>query len=79
MCMSAIYWAHIDEVYYVNSKDDAKWAGFSDEIIYEELAKPLDERDLKFHRILPSAGMKAFEEWVSFSEDKKDKIRKGNM
>ena len=79
MCMSAIYWSHIDEIYFGNSKSEASWAGFSDDFIYEELAKPLEERELKFHRVLPSESLRAFETWVSFSEDKKDKIRNGNM
>ncbi|HEX7366132.1 MAG TPA: nucleoside deaminase [Pelobium sp.] len=79
MCMSAIYWAHIGEVYYGNSKAEGSWAGFDDDFIYKELAKPLDKRELKFQRVLPSESLKAFETWVSFPEEKKDKIRHGNM
>jgi tRNA(Arg) A34 adenosine deaminase TadA len=79
MCLSAIYWANIDEVYYGNSKIDAKWAGFSDDLIYEELAKPIEERTLKFHRIIPSESMKAFEEWVNMSTSEKEKIKNGSL
>jgi guanine deaminase len=78
MCLSAIYWANIEEVYYGNSKTDSKWAGFSDEFIYEELAKPLNQRSLKFHRLIPSESMKAFENWVNMTEEEKEKIKNGS-
>lgn len=79
MCLSAIYWAKIEEVYYGNSKEDSKWAGFGDDFIYEEIAKPLDERELKFHRIIPSESMKAFEDWVKMPDAKKEKMRNGSL
>ncbi|RKD19544.1 tRNA-specific adenosine deaminase [Pelobium manganitolerans] len=79
MCLSAIYWANIAEVYYGNLKEDAKWAGFSDEFIYDELAKPIAERALKFHRLLPSESMKAFETWVNMPEKDKEKIKNGSL
>src|SRR5882724_10201313 len=34
MCMSAIYWARPDKVYYANSKSDAAKIGFDDDFIY---------------------------------------------
>lgn len=78
MCLSAIYWANIDEVYYGNTKTDANWAGFGDDKIYKEMAKPIHERDLKFHRLLPSESIKAFEYWVSMSDEEKERIKNGN-
>ncbi|MBC7388353.1 MAG: nucleoside deaminase [Opitutaceae bacterium] len=79
MCLSAIYWANIDQVYYGNSKTDSKWAGFGDDFIYEELAKPLEERTLKFKRLIPSESMKAFENWVELASDEKEKIKNGSF
>ena len=40
MCLGAIYWAHLDKIYYGNNKDDAADIGFDDSFIYEELALP---------------------------------------
>ena len=37
MCLSAIYWANIKEVYYVATKKEAKKYGFRDKKIYDEL------------------------------------------
>lgn len=79
MCLSAIYWANIDEVYYGNTKTDSKWAGFGDDFIYNELAKPIEERELKFHRAIPSESIKAFERWVNMPEADKEKIKNGSL
>ena len=35
MCLSAIIWANIKEVYYANTKEEANEIGFRDDIIYE--------------------------------------------
>ena len=37
MCLGAIYWAHLDRVYYAGSTADAARAGFDDSEIYDEL------------------------------------------
>ncbi len=45
MCLSAIYWAHIDKLYYATTKDDAASIGFDDSFIYHELTlKPKERR-----------------------------------
>lgn len=38
MCLGAIYWAHLDKIYYGNNKHDAADIGFDDSFIYDELA-----------------------------------------
>ncbi len=45
MCMSAIFWARIDKVYYGCKPEDAAAIGFDDQAFYEELAKPPTERN----------------------------------
>jgi tRNA(Arg) A34 adenosine deaminase TadA len=48
MCMTAIYYAGIDTVYYCGSIEDAKAAGLGTSVrIYKELAKPREERSVK--------------------------------
>lgn len=46
MCLSAIYWARIDAVYFASNRHDAAIAGFDDERIYEELSLPPQQRSL---------------------------------
>jgi tRNA(Arg) A34 adenosine deaminase TadA len=45
MCMSAIFWARIDKVYYGCNAQDAAAIDFDDHKFYEELAKPPETRD----------------------------------
>ncbi|MDD3406084.1 MAG: nucleoside deaminase [Paludibacteraceae bacterium] len=70
MCLSAIYWAHIDRLYYGNTKKDAAKIGFDDSFIYDELdLKPAD-RKIQSTQILRDEAIKAFCIW----EEKTDKI-----
>ena len=63
MCLAAVYWSGIKEIFYANTREEAADAGFDDLYIYRELAKDKEERDIRMKRInLPDAG-KAFEEW----------------
>lgn len=64
MCLSAIYWAHIDKVYFANTKEDAARIGFDDSFIYEEVARPIVERVLPTETFLREEAMKAFEAWM---------------
>ncbi len=63
MCMGAIYWAHIDKVYYGNNKRDAGAIGFDDSFIYKELDKGLADRKIEFIELLPEEAKKAFKDW----------------
>ena len=70
MCLSAIYWAHIDKVYVAATKKDAAEAGFDDEFIYKELDLPENKRQLRTSELLMEEGQKPFIEW----KQKADKI-----
>ena len=70
MCLSAIYWAHLDKIYYGNTKIDAKEIGFNDSFIYDELALKPDNRKIKMIQLLPEEAILAFEEW----KNKEDKV-----
>ena len=70
MCLGAIYWAHIDHIYYRNNKDDAAAIGFDDSFIYEELALDRKDRKKKMTELLHDEALRAFEAWKS----KADKV-----
>ena len=40
MCLSAIIWSNIKEVYYGNTKEDAQAIGFRDDFIYDLIKDP---------------------------------------
>ncbi len=46
MCMSAILWSRIGKVHYGAPVEAAEKIGFDDKAFYEQLAKPLEERDI---------------------------------
>ena len=63
MCLSAIYWARIDHIYYANTKVDADEIGFSDKFIYEEIEKPMSERSIPIVQMLRDEAQQAFKLW----------------
>lgn len=70
MCLGAIYWAHLDSLYYGNTKADAKGIGFDDSFIYEEIALSPQNRKVKTAQLLADEAIIAFQKWT----DKDDKI-----
>ena len=71
MCLSAIYWARMKNVYYANTRNDAKKIDFSDALIYEELNKNINERKIPMHQMMRDEALKAFELW----DKKEDKVK----
>lgn len=63
MCLGAIYWSHIDKLYYAGSQKDAAQAGFDDKFIYEEFDRPIASRRLHTEQILAEEGKAPFAEW----------------
>ena len=63
MCLSAIYWARLDAVYYATEKEDAADAGFDDAFIYDEIAKAPADRTIKMVKLEIPAGNAPFEKW----------------
>lgn len=70
MCLGAIYWSHLDKMYYGNTKTDAKNIGFDDSFIYDELELKPADRKLPSETLLHNEAIKAFEYWAK----KEDKI-----
>ena len=44
MCLAAIYWSRASKIYFAASREDAASAGFDDEFLYRELARPFAGR-----------------------------------
>ena len=71
MCLSAIYWAHIDKVYYANTRDDAQKIDFDDSLIYSELLTNVKKRKIPMVQMMQEEALKAFELW----DKKTDKVK----
>ncbi|OSQ40984.1 guanine deaminase [Thalassospira mesophila] len=70
MCLSAIYWARIDHIYYANGREDAAAIGFDDQFLYDEVAKPISQRELPCDHIKMEEAAEVFAQWAA----KDDKI-----
>ena len=70
MCLSAIYWSHIDNIYYANTRDDAKKINFDDSMIYSEFSKRIEDRKIPIKQMLREEALKAFDIW----DKKTDKV-----
>ena len=71
MCLAAIYWSHIDNIFYANTRDDAKNIDFDDSLIYSEISKKNEDRQIPIKQMLREDALKAFELWSK----KIDKIK----
>ena len=70
MCLAAIYWSHIDNIFYANTRDDAKKINFDDSFIYSEFSKKIEDRKIPIKQMLRDEALKVFELW----NKKTDKI-----
>ena len=71
MCLSAIYWARIDKVYYANTRKDAQKIDFDDSLIYSEFQKNIDKRKIPMIQMMRNEALIAFELW----DKKTDKVK----
>lgn len=63
MCFGAIYWAHLDAVYFGNTREDAAEINFDDSFIYEEIDTPANERRIPFTQLMREEAQNAFRIW----------------
>lgn len=70
MCLSAIYWARLDRVYFASTRKDAAGIGFDDDFIYQQIPLDLADRSLPMDQLSSTAAADLFSEWSA----KLDKI-----
>ncbi len=71
MCLSAIYWSRIENIFFANTRIDAKSIDFDDSFIYSEINKDLENRKIKMHQMHRDEALEAFKIW----KNKEDKIK----
>ena len=71
MCLSAIYWSHVDNIFYANTRTDAANIDFDDSLIYSEISKNIGERKISMKQMNRDEAMEAFKIWKT----KEDKIK----
>lgn len=68
MCLGAIYWAHLDRIYYGNNRKDAAGIGFDDDFIYKEISLNPDEREKEMLPLMREEAIHTFEAWQNKSD-----------
>jgi guanine deaminase len=63
MCLGAIYWARPARVFFGARASDAAAAGFDDQFIYEQIAKPQVGRRIPFLPLMRDEALEIFRAW----------------
>lgn len=63
MCLAAIYWARIDQIYFAADRNVAAGIGFDDQWLYDELPRPLTDRKIPSRVILASEATELMQRW----------------
>lgn len=70
MCLSAIYWARLDKIFYANGRADAAAIGFDDDLIYQEVALAISQRSKPMVAVPQESALSVFREW----SEKRDRV-----
>ncbi len=70
MCLGAIYWARPDKIFFASTRYDAAEIGFDDQLIYDEIERNSDEREIPFVKMELDEAKEVFENW----KKKEDKV-----
>ena len=64
MCLSALYWAGVERIFYGNTKQDAKSINFDDSFIYDQIALDYSERAIPCVNFMREEALAGFKAWV---------------
>ena len=70
MCLGAIYWARPARIVYGAFHSDAAEAGFDDQFIYDQLAKPREQRHIPMQQLLRDEADAVFQEWITLENER---------
>lgn len=64
MCLGAIYWARLEQVFFACNRHDAAAAGFDDSFIYDEILISPPERKIPMQHLVLDNEMLPFQLWA---------------
>lgn len=71
MCLGAIYWARLKQVYYACNRFDAAAAGFDDSFIYDEIPKAPMQRNIPMLYLQSENADSPFLAWRQFENKRR--------
>ncbi len=63
MCLSSIYWAGIDRIFYANTRGDAAAIDFDDSFIYDQIPMDPADRTIPPYNCCTREALEAFRLW----------------
>jgi tRNA(Arg) A34 adenosine deaminase TadA len=70
MCLASAYWARVSRIVFANTRQDAAAIGFDDQLLYDEIPKPVTERLVPTLHAPTEEARAVFADWLR----KADKI-----
>jgi guanine deaminase len=69
MCLAAAYWAGLDGIVFAaNVADSKQYGGFDDAFIYEQFAKPVEDRSVPQIQMLRDEAVKVWKEYAALPD-----------
>ncbi|MBS3963637.1 MAG: nucleoside deaminase [Methylomonas sp.] len=68
MCLGAIYWSRLREVYFACNRFDAAKAGFDDGFIYDEIPLAPEHRKIAMHGLNIADALSPFQAWYQLGD-----------
>ncbi|MDQ2835634.1 MAG: nucleoside deaminase [Acidobacteriota bacterium] len=63
MCLTAIYWARCNAIFYGCTSADAANVGFDDALLYEQINRPTKQRSIPAINLLHQQALSSFNAW----------------
>jgi guanine deaminase len=63
MCYAAIFWSRVDEVIYASDRKGAALAGFDDNMLWDDIATPVEARQLPMRKVSDTEANALFDAW----------------
>ncbi|MBI5557554.1 MAG: nucleoside deaminase [Deltaproteobacteria bacterium] len=63
MCLSALYWAGVEHIYFAATRKDAAKLGFADDFLYQELQCEPEKRTLPIEQMMRPEAVEVFNQW----------------
>jgi guanine deaminase len=71
MCLSAIYWARLDRLYFAATRTDAADIGFDDAFLYTEIALEPEQRRLPSVNAMREEARQVMLPWTQMPPDRR--------
>ncbi|MFN9068236.1 MAG: tRNA-specific adenosine deaminase, partial [Bdellovibrionales bacterium] len=56
-------WARLNKIYFANTRKDAAKINFDDDLIYQEIPKPIENRKIPMQQLMQNEAQLVFKDW----------------